>query len=261
MTLEDVVRELVQCLGSDGDTTLTWEQVRAWPKGAVDVVQEAGWIKPTCLGEMVECPGCEENCFMPVHVFPAQNGQPMRAFVACDKRNDIGKVKIPLARLQQWRLTQGHLVQWIANVLSLRFSGKRLDGGNLLELGMVAGNKRTQMLCLRPDADLALVAGSSSIPLAEAIRFSDGRYTLDADMIRHLVDASTTRDARYSPSTARREVRKQETEAMHEGWRKAYRDLKKKRPNMSGVWYSQQIAKMDIAHGRDSETIRKEMKK
>ena len=48
---------------------------------------------------------------------------------------------------------------------------------------------------------------------------------------------------------------------MREGWRKAYRDLKKKRPNVSGVWYSQLIAKMDIAHGRDSETIRKEMKK
>ena len=61
MTLEDVVRELIQCLGSDGDTTLTWEQVRAWPKGAVDVLQEAGWIKPTYLGEMVECPGCEEK--------------------------------------------------------------------------------------------------------------------------------------------------------------------------------------------------------
>ena len=84
---------------------------------------------------------------------------------------------------------------------------------------------------------------------------------VDADMIRQLVDASTTRDARYSSSTARREVRKQETEAMREGWRKAYRDLKKKRPNMSGVWYSQQIAKMDIAHRRDAETIRKEMKK
>ena len=38
-------------------------------------------------------------------------------------------------------------------------------------------------------------------------------------------------------------------------------DLRKQRPNMSDVWYSQQIAKQDIAAGRDAETIRKHMKK
>jgi hypothetical protein len=48
---------------------------------------------------------------------------------------------------------------------------------------------------------------------------------------------------------------------MYGQWRKAYRELKKKRPNMSDVWYSQQIAKLDIALGRDAETIRKQMKK
>jgi hypothetical protein len=48
---------------------------------------------------------------------------------------------------------------------------------------------------------------------------------------------------------------------MHEAWRKAYRDLKKKRPNMTGVWYSQQIAKQGIAPNRSAETIRKHMKK
>jgi hypothetical protein len=49
--------------------------------------------------------------------------------------------------------------------------------------------------------------------------------------------------------------------AMYEGWRKNYRSLRKQRPNMSDVWYSQQIAKADIEHGRDAETIRKHMKK
>ncbi len=48
---------------------------------------------------------------------------------------------------------------------------------------------------------------------------------------------------------------------MYEDWRKAYRDLKKHRKNMSDVWYSQQIAKQDIACRRDAETIRKHMKK
>ncbi len=37
--------------------------------------------------------------------------------------------------------------------------------------------------------------------------------------------------------------------------------LVKHRPEMSDVWYSQQIAKSKMANGRRSETIRKHMKK
>jgi hypothetical protein len=48
---------------------------------------------------------------------------------------------------------------------------------------------------------------------------------------------------------------------MHKSWQKAYRKIKRERTNMSDVWYSQQIAKVDIAQGRSAETIRKEMKK
>ena len=79
-------------------------------------------------------------------------------------------------------------------------------------------------------------------------------------MIRVLVDSTTTKDTRYTPSSARREARKLDTQAMYEKWRKKYRKLKKSRPGMSDVWYSQQIAGMDIGQSRNPETIRKNMK-
>jgi hypothetical protein len=47
---------------------------------------------------------------------------------------------------------------------------------------------------------------------------------------------------------------------MYEGWRKAYRELRKSRPKMSDVWYSLQIAKRDIGRDRHADTIRKHMK-
>jgi hypothetical protein len=62
-------------------------------------------------------------------------------------------------------------------------------------------------------------------------------------------------------STARREVRKMDAKALYASWRREYRALKKSRPDMSDVWYSQQIAKMEIAKGRNPETIRKHMRK
>lgn len=65
----------------------------------------------------------------------------------------------------------------------------------------------------------------------------------------------------YTPSNVKREARKLGTLAMYETWKKEYRSLKKKSPNMSDVWYSRQIAKTEIGKGRDAETIRKNMKK
>ena len=86
MTLPEVLQELIERLGSAGDTLLAWEQVRAWPKGAIAIFQEAEWIEQREAASKVECPGCEESCFMSVHVRPARNRQPASAYVACDSR-------------------------------------------------------------------------------------------------------------------------------------------------------------------------------
>ena len=96
--------------------------------------------------------------------------------------------------------------------------------------------------------------------MAELIGYDNGAYSLDGGMIRQLVDAATTADNRYTPSNAKREARKLDTQAMYESWQKEYRALKKRRRNMSDVWYSQQIAKMEIANGRNASTIKKNMK-
>lgn len=117
------------------------------------------------------------------------------------------------------------------------------------------------MLCLYTASELGLVAGSSCIPLVDVIQLIDGALSFAADLIQQLVDSSATGDAHHRPNTARREVRKLETDAIHEQWRKEYRALIKRRPNMSDVWYARQIAKMECAHGKHPETIRKQMKK
>jgi hypothetical protein len=47
---------------------------------------------------------------------------------------------------------------------------------------------------------------------------------------------------------------------MYEGWQNEYRNVKRRRPDMSDVWCSRQITKLNITAGRDAETIRKHMK-
>jgi len=197
---------------------------------------------------------------MPVTVYPALDDKPGKAFITCDKRDDIGRVPVDFRRMEQWQSNTNAVCKFIADSLGLHRSTKVVASNNLCEIGIAAGNKRRQMLCLQVNSALHLVAGNNKIPLSELVEYDDNGFRLDETAIRSLVDTATTADSRYTPSNAKREVRKLDTAAMHESWKKEYRALKKHHPNMSDTWYSQQIARKDIAKGKSAETIRKNMK-
>jgi hypothetical protein len=261
MTPEAALIELLDrvAAGQGSAVLISEHELCEWPPIAVTAMRAQGLLTRAGPAGSAVCPGCEDECTRPVNVVPAGAGS-AALFVVCDARSDINRVSIAPDRLAQWQSTAGSIAKFVADCLSLRFSGKRQDKEQLLEIGLMSGDLRSQMLCLGMLGGPLLVAGSSHLPLTEAIRFRDGRYAPDAPLVRQLVDTATTGDARYTPSTARREVRKLETAAMHERWRKTYRVLKRKRPNMSDVWYSLQIAKLDIAQGRSAGTIKKNMK-
>jgi hypothetical protein len=54
-----------------------------------------------------------------------------------------------------------------------------------------------------------------------------------------------------------KEYRKRKTDERNRKIRSEFRKLEKRKPGMSTVWYSQQLANSEIAGGLDSETIRK----
>lgn len=250
--------ELLDRLGaSEGAAVLVSEaELSRWHAEAVLLLKSQKLLVKSSPAVSVICPGCEQECAMPVHTLSAG-----ASFVVCDKRDDINRVPISAERLRQWRCDVGALSAFIVGCLGLRPASQRRDSARLLELGLVKGKKRSQMVCLRAGEALELVAGENAVPLMALVSFGADGYSVDAEAIRQLVDAATTGDARYTSSNARREARKLETVALHESWQREYRALKKRRPEMSDVWRSQQIAKMDIADGRSSETIRRHMKR
>lgn len=188
MTLQDVLQELIQRLGSGGDTDLAWEQVREWPKGAIEVFQKAGWIMPTEAASSVECPGCEENCFMLVHVAAAQGGQPARAYVACDIRDDMGRVKIPISRLQQWQITESQVACWISGALGLKGKPERDQASRVFTLGSLQGKKRLGSLVFDTVESVSLKVSGHSLPLSEVIIFEGDQPGIDRAAILDLVD-------------------------------------------------------------------------
>lgn len=261
MTPLEALLELLARVGaSQGAAVLVNdEELSHWPVTALRAMKSHKLLVKASPATSLVCPGCEQECVMPVHTRTHETRGPA-SFIVCDKRDDINQVAVPAERLRQWRCDIDAVCGFIARSLGLRPNNRRTGGAGLWEIGIAAGDKRHQMLCLKADGELALIAGSTALPLAELVRYRENAFSIDNATIRQLVDSTTTADNRYTPSNTRREARKLNTKGLHESWQKKYRTLKKRRPEMSDVWYSQQIARMDIGKGRSAETIRKHMR-
>lgn len=258
----DALIELLDRVGANQGAAvlLDDDELRQWPTEAVKVMKSQKLVTRARPASSTICPGCEEQCVMPVHTPPTAAGS-KASFIVCDKRSDINRVPVAANRLTQWKSNSELVCGFIAASLGLRRTGRQTANTNLWEIGVATGNKRSQMLCLQADGALTLVVGGNKVPLAELITFDQRRYSLDGAIIRRMVDASTTADSHYTPSQVKREARKLETQALHARWQKKYRQLKHDKPDKTDGWYAQQIAKMDITPKRRPETIRRNMKK
>jgi hypothetical protein len=262
MTPIDALLELLGRVGACGGAPVhvADEELNHWPTAAVAAIKKQKLILKAPPASSVTCPGCEFECVMPVHTPRVSTGR-SKPFIVCDKRSDINRVAVSADRLTQWRCSAELIGVFVADSLGLRRSSRQKDYSGLWEIGIAHGEKRSQMLCLKFDGELTLVAGNESAQLADLVLYHDRKFLLDESLIRRLIDSSTMADDRYTSSNVKREARRLTTQAMYESWQKAYRDWKKKHPGMSDVWYSKQIKKMDIARNRSAETIRKHMRK
>jgi hypothetical protein len=261
MTPEAALVELLARVGASEDAAalLSNHELNQWPDNAVTAMKTQRLLMKAPPANSAICPGCERDCVMPVQIriHPSHGAAP---FINCDKRSDVSRVLVPVERLEQWRCTTDAVCGFVAASLEVRRSDKcRLASADFLEIGMVSGGKRCQMLSLQIRGELMLAAGGNVVPLAELVAYRSGGYSLDRVKVGRLVDTAATADNRHTPSNAKREARKVNTQAMYKDWQKAYRDLSKKRPNMPETWYSQQIAKLPVAKGRSADTIKKNM--
>lgn len=259
MSPAEALIELLRRVRAVGDAFVAEDELNQWPPGAVLAMKSQGLLTKASPATSVICPGCEQDCTMPVDTIPDSSGAPA-LFVVCDKRSDINRVAISPDHLVQWQANIVAIAKFVAQSLSLRWKGTMANDGTTLEIGIMKCKKKSQMLCLRSERELDLVAGSSHLPLADVIEFTEGRYELDVQAVEQLVNTSNTSDARYTPSNARREARKLDTKARNDSWQKEYRKRKREHPEKSDSWCALQISRMGIADGKSVETIRKNMK-
>ena len=259
MTPQTALVDLLMRMDAQGGVAVlvNGEELAQWPAVAVAAMKLQKLLIAARPAISADCHGCERACV--VHTV-ARPGGVAASFVVCDKRSDTSRVAIPLERLLQWRFDADAVCGFVSSSLGLRLSDQRSADAAMRPIGMARGDKRSQMLVLRLQGGLALVAGSQAMPLVDLVDFLDGNFVVDAVMVRQMVDTAPQADPRHTPSTAKREARKLDTQAMYAGWQKAYRALRKKSPGKSDVWYSQQIANADKVHVRDASTVKKHMK-
>jgi len=106
MTPADVLVELLARVGASKGQALFIgaQELSEWPATAVAAMKKQKLLVPARPAASVVCPGCERQCVMPVHVIPP-GASAARAFVVCDKRDDINRVSVPIAHLEQWKVS------------------------------------------------------------------------------------------------------------------------------------------------------------
>lgn len=212
---------------------------------------------------VVECDGCEENCFMPVTVYPIADDRPARAFITCDKRDDIGRVRVDFHRMKQWQCTGELVANALCRLLSFAIPPATVESSGWM-LGTIKSKKKhNSAVKLRIVNRAVLQVGGHDVALADLLTFADGTVSLDKDALFELASKPVASPIapKYSPSTAKRDARKLATQERYANWQKAYRKIKRDHPNKLDSWIAAQIFKdKDIAKGASVGTIRKNMK-
>jgi len=162
------------------------DEAADWPRGALDAFLKNGLLRRAQPAQVIECRGCEENCFMPVHVFPAEGGRPARAFIACDRRDDVGRVAVDFRRLEQWQATGGMIAAALARLLE--FSEPAPADGGQWHLGVLKGKKHNSPVVLMAGDNLMLSLAGHAVPLVDVLTIEENALALDKAALIRLVD-------------------------------------------------------------------------
>jgi hypothetical protein len=187
-----------------------------WPEGALGPLVKSGLLGRAEPAQVIECDGCERNCFMPIHIRPAEGNRLARAFISCDKPEDVGRVPVELGRLAQWRITGAMLAGAMARLLGFNKPPQEDSMGNRWTLGRLKGKECKGEVKLSVDGGATLTIADQSMPLVHALTLNRRGLKADKDVLVRLVDGDTLQPASGVGSVAwRKQTAKAAANARH----------------------------------------------
>ena len=260
MSLSSALDDLLAAVeSSKGSAIFGYDTVQQWDEGVLEALVAQGLLKKASAARSLECRGCEEHCFSDV-IVQTRDGK-TRAYIVCevpDKQAEMGRVAVPLERLQQWQSSPLMVALFLGRALGLDMDISDPKTGTI-RLGMMQSSHGRRWASLLVEL-LSLEVNQRTIPLVELLFVEKGAVVLDKLQIQKVLSLNTkTAGKVYSSNTDKRETRKQATIARRQDWRDAHQQLLRQHPGKSKRWYSIRIARQHVGGGRESETIRRQL--
>jgi hypothetical protein len=257
---DQVLRTLLGALGSHGrdPVFLSRSQIVAWPPPLFNALLATSLLRPGGSAQVMVCPGCDDACPMSVYFerHPATGNS--RAFIMCDRRDDMGLVSLDHTDLHQWQLSRRQLADFLAKELSLTPGAASRDTA-VIALGWTSGKhgRRHVRLQFEPVPQVSL--DDCSILLDQLVSWNGTALAVDYELFRLIAD-QRPQSARRPKSTARREARKLDTRDRHLRWQRAYQRLKQEHAEWSDEAIATLISESDPGPKRTPATVRRYMK-
>jgi hypothetical protein len=219
MTPEDAFIELLDRVAAlqGGSALINANELAQWPDEAVTSMKSQKLITRARPAASAVCPGCEEECVMPVHTIPVSSGEPAM-FIVCDKRDDIGRISVPTASLEQWQASGDSIAELLAGLLGLQRPNMGNSSAGRWEVGVFRGKKHASHLVLLAGDRLTLTIAGHSIALAEVLVLEGNRFKVDKRLLTNLVDTPVAGAGDVESAEQRRErIRKRVDELKTKG--------------------------------------------
>lgn len=187
--LIEMVERIGACRGAD--TYFSVAEVADWPVDLVQALQAARLLIPASPSVGLVCPGCEQACWMPVHVVPGATATAGRAIIECDKREDIGPITVPISSLDRLKSSGQLLAEAVVSMLNMTQARPAPLDGHGWRLGTFEGAKHKSPLALSLDVEPRLAIAGHTVRLVDVLRFVKCAMALDVPALRKLVDSPT----------------------------------------------------------------------
>jgi len=170
-----------------GDVVLFSEhELAEWPAPALARLKAEGLLVKGPPADTLTCPGCEEDCLMPVEIATTASGA-LRAFVVCDQRDDVGRVAIARDLLEQWTSSPERVADVLARLLNIRRSGSD-STARRWDVGVLKGAKGSAHVVLGIENELRLTIAGHSLPVADVLELGEKSLSIERRALLRCVD-------------------------------------------------------------------------
>jgi hypothetical protein len=245
MTESDLLEHIFERLSraDSGQEIFGADEAARWPGGALELLINSGMLERAEPAQVIECDGCERNCFMPVFVRPDEGNRPAYAFISCDKLEDVGRVPVALDRLVQWRITGSMLAHTAGRLLGFSKPPHEDSVMRCWTLGLPKGKECKGEVKLSISGSITLTVGGHVMPLVHVLVLNRRGLRADKRALLRAADGDNRQPASGVGSVAwRRQTAKAAANTRHDrpgGSRDKQRQIRE-------IWATRKYSSRDI---------------